>query len=114
MSKTPSFKKRPRKLPVMRIPKHARRIVVWNEEGVGGWIYILVGYCPQTLPCFLGMLDDARSAFPDLDLNEVEFGRVTRSKWAEGFTALVAPITGAPREIPGCDLMAVATLDVAI
>jgi hypothetical protein len=98
--------------PVEKCPSYVKKIVQWRDDKVadnfegeekveGGWIYLLVGYCPDTLPYFLGMVKEAQKTFPDLDLTDVVFGKVKESNWCKGFTLLHASISGPKRAIKG-------------
>ena len=43
-------------LPVEKPPRYIQRYVTWDGqpvEGFQGRIYLLVGYCPDTLPYFM-------------------------------------------------------------
>lgn len=105
-------------VPVAALPKHARREVVWHETNVEykgsekietpkkpsevtGHIFILVGYCSDTLPYFIRMAQELKKAVPELDLSEVTCGKVTNSYYVKGFTLVIAPIAGPKRDIPG-------------
>lgn len=62
----------------------------WNRSPT---IYLLVGYCPNTLPYYMGL---AKIVLNDLgrlvDLDEMKFGKVHTSVWCKGFTVLEVPI----------------------
>lgn len=79
---------------------------------VRGTVFLLVGYCPDTLPYFMGLLQEARKTFPRLDLKQVNFGKVKNSRWAKGFTLVSFPIDGPKREIPGYDECLWDTIDI--
>ena len=94
----------PLDIPVEHPPRHTHRYVLWGETCKGkieGRIFLLVGYCPDTTPYFMGLLLDALSSFPDLNLSKVTFGKVSNSSWAKGFTLLSAPISCKKRKING-------------
>jgi hypothetical protein len=88
-------------LPVIDVPEYINRRIVWNKEREGGQVILLVGYCPQTLPYYLGMVADILKTFPDVDQKEIQLGHVTQSSNVKGFTLLIANIKGPKREIPG-------------
>jgi hypothetical protein len=88
-------------LPSKSAPDNTQRRVVWNTDSKGGNAVLLVGYCPQTLPYYLGLVEDLLKTFPKADLKKVIFGQVTHSPSVKGFTVLIAPIAGPKREIPG-------------
>ena len=115
------MKKETLTFPVAALPKHAQRRVVWHENDVtyngtekvvtpkkpsevSGHIMVLVGYCPDTLPYFLRMIEEIQKAYPELDLKEVVCGKVTQSNYNKGFTLVIAPIAGPKRDIPGFDV----------
>lgn len=88
--------------PVIKPSPFTQRRIVWNKIGKGGGTAILlVGYCPQTLPYYLGLVEDLLSTFPDVDKKEIQFGHVTQSTTVKGFTILLAPVDGPKREIHG-------------
>jgi len=86
-------------LPVKEPPKHTKKYVVWNNDN--GTVVLLVGYCPDTLPYFMGLTNMLLTDFPKIDLNEIVFGKVRNSSWAKGFTIVTAKIEGPRRKIPG-------------
>lgn len=90
------------KLKVEKAPKHTQRWIVWNEDGTGTAI-LLVGYCPQTLPYYLGLTAELLKTFPDVDQGEIGCHHVTQSHYVKGFTLLLAKVKGPKREIPGYD-----------
>jgi len=85
---------------LLRPPKYTQRRIVWNEDGTGTAI-LLVGYCPPTLPYFLGLADDLLKMFPDTKPADMICGQVTRSSTVEGFTVLMAKVKGPKAKYPG-------------
>ncbi len=86
-------------LPLVEPPQHTTRHVVWNEDGCGGRLVLLVGYCPDTLGNFLGLFRDAQKSVPGLNADDATCGKVRRSDVCENFTVMVIPISGRKRPI---------------
>jgi hypothetical protein len=92
------------KLPIETPPTYTQRIVVWSKNDTGGHrgtCVMLVGYCPDTLPYFMGLVLDAASYIPDLNLKRAICSKVTKSRTIQGFTIVIIPILGAKRKIKG-------------
>jgi hypothetical protein len=83
-----------------KLPAHTRREIYWDEEHGVGHAFILIGYCPDTLPYHLAMLEDAYASYPEIDLDQVTFGKVSNSSTVKGFTLLYFRIPGQQRKIP--------------
>lgn len=81
-------------------PKYTTRHVIWNENGEGGHLVLLVGYCPGTLSYFLGLFLEAAHAVPGLDPAKAICAKVQRSATIQGYTMLKVPIKGKRRGIP--------------
>lgn len=84
-------------------PKHTRRRIVWNKDENGGKAILLVGYCPDTLPYFLGLAQDLKERIPEANLNEAICAKVSKSDYLYGFTVLLAPVDCKKRNIEGFD-----------
>lgn len=56
-------------------------------------LHYLVGYCPQTLESYMGMINEVKKSFPEIDENKVELGRVTQSDYCKGFTIISCQIS---------------------
>ena len=85
--------------PIKQPPKYTQKYVLWNENQ--GKVFLLVGYCPDTLPYFLGLAQELMNDIPDVKPEEITFGKVKDSGWAKGFTLVEASIKGPKRNIPG-------------
>jgi hypothetical protein len=88
-------------LPVIKAPKHTERRIIWNKTTGVGHAILLVGYCPQTLPYYLGLVEDLLKTFPTVEQEDIFFGHVTQSNTVKGFTILMAPVSGPKRKISG-------------
>lgn len=84
-------------------PKYTQRRIVWNKEGKGGTAILLVGYCPDTLPYFLGLALDLKARIPEANIQEATCAKVSKSMSVYGFTLLMAPVPGEKRVIKGFD-----------
>ena len=82
-------------------PKHTQRRIVWHKDGKSGTAIMLVGYCPDTLPYFLGLAEDLMKCIPEADLQEATCAKVSKSDCIQGFTVLMAPVPGPKRVIKG-------------
>jgi hypothetical protein len=106
-------------LPFAEPPQHTKRIVVWHTDDQdhskfteGAHIYVIVGYCPDTVPYFMGLLEDTMARLPEINLNDINFGKVTNSRWCKGFTLLAGTIPGKRRDLDGFGEMTWDTLDL--
>ena len=84
----------------MKIPKHTEGRVYWNESE-GGHVFLLVGYCPDTLAYFTALYEHAKKTFPDLKSEDVTCGKIQKSRDIYGFTFIKFPIAGKRRDIEG-------------
>lgn len=81
-------------------PKHTQRRIVWHSDRQGQAI-MLVGYCPDTLPYFLGLANELKRTFPDADPEEMICAKVSKSSTIQGFTVLLCPVNGPKRKVRG-------------
>ena len=51
-------------------------------------VHVLVGYCPQTIPNYMKMIEELQKTFPQIDANEVGLGQVHSSSYVKGFTII--------------------------
>lgn len=96
-----TVKTRNPKVSISKPPKHTRRYVIWNENGIGGQLVYLVGYCPDTLSYFTGLFLDAKKHVPDIDANDAVCSKVQRSSFIQGFTLMIVKTNIKKRVIQG-------------
>lgn len=70
---------------IEKIPKHAQKHVYWESDGQTGTAFIIVGYCPNTLPYFLGLYEEAIKDFPNLQMADIRCGKLSESRWHKKF-----------------------------
>lgn len=98
-----TVKTRKPKVSIAKPPKHTRRYVIWNEDGIGGSLIYLVGYCPDTLAYFMGLFLDAKKHVPSIDANDAICSKVKKSAFVQGFTLMTIKTNIKKRAIPGFD-----------
>jgi len=85
-----------------KAPKHTKKRIYWNKEGTSANVFLLVGYCPETLEYYDALYKEAKKDFPNLKKEEVQCGRVTKSNTIQGYTLIRFYIHSTKkRKIPG-------------
>lgn len=84
-----------------KLPKHTQKRIYWNKDGIGGTGFILIGYCPDSLPYFLAMAELAKRNFEDANIEDSTCGKITNSRTIKGFTLFSFKIDGNKRKVKG-------------
>lgn len=84
------------------LPKHTKKYIVQDNNGIGVKLVYLVGYCPDTLAYYNAFFKDAQKHFENLDSTTAICGKVRKSVCCQDFTLMIIPIENKKYdEVPG-------------